>query len=243
MRPNLREIYDTLNPNAPLSSELDIYTKVTTGMAYMLYSYIDEKINSLIPDTAKKDELKRWANTLSVDLHPEEDDEALRYRVIDHLRRPPHGGCKWDFERWATIPGISKVFVFPTYPTLGTVGIACLDKDMNIIDDNTELAQSIIHHVEQKKPITCNVKYVQLTAKKVKFNILSTVKYKPGLKAISDFFKKHPPGNEVAEISLSAIHRILLESGLEQYELIEPHQKITLEKTEVPRLLEEEDND
>ncbi len=238
MRPNLREIYEAINPGSRLYSELDVFTKVTTGMAHMLHSYIDLKTNSLIPDTAKGEELKRWAKALGVDLQAEEDDEALRFRVIDHLRRPPHGGCKWDFERWATVPGVSKAFVFPTYPDLGSVGIACLDQNKNIIDDNSELSKQIIQHVNLKKPITCNVHYVQLSAKSVKLNIRSSTSIVGATKAVSDFFKNHPPGREAPEIQVSTIHRVLLEAGLKDYDLIEPFSKITLTQLEVPRLLE-----
>jgi uncharacterized phage protein gp47/JayE len=238
MRPNLREIYENLNTGSLLFSELDIFTKVTTGMTHMLYSYIDQKSNSLIPDTAKGEELKRWAKALNVSLQADEDDEELRYRVIDHLSRPPHGGCKWDFERWATIKGVSKAFVFPTYPTLGTVGIACLDEEFNIINEDTELSKQIIEQIEQKKPVTCKVQYVQLVPKNIKINIVCSMDTKRALKALSDYFKRHPSGNDVFEIRLSTIHRILLESGLKDYELIEPAKKIPLEKTEVPRLTE-----
>jgi uncharacterized phage protein gp47/JayE len=241
MRPDLREIYENLSHGALLFSELDIFSKVTTGMTHMLHSYIDERVNNLIPDTAKGDELNRWAKALNIELNNSEDDEAKRFQIIDHLRRPPHGGCKWDFERWATtVEGVSKAFIFPTHPTLGSVGIACLDKDLKIINENTELAKNIIHEIELKKPITCRVLYVQLNVKPVKLNVRSSTDQKTSLKAISDFFKKHSPGSDEPEIHLSTIHRILLESGLRDYDLIEPSNKITLEKTEVPRLLEEE---
>lgn len=239
MRPNLKNIYENINQGAALFSELDIFSKVVAGMSHMLSSYIDQKIDSLIPDTATGDELKRWAKTLNVQLKDEEDDESLRFRVIDHLRRPPQGGCKWDFERWATIDNVGKAFVFPTYPTLGRVGIACLDRDLKIIDDGTDLSKNIVENIKKYKPITCQVQYVQLTTKFVKLNIHSSSDTTRSSTALSEFFKNHPPGNDEPEIQISTIHRILLESGLRDYELIEPAKKITLESTEVPRILEE----
>ena len=243
MRPRLKEIFDGIRNESLSFSEVDIFSKVTAGMGHMLFSYIDKRLEALLPDSANKQDLVRWAKMLGVQITENEDDEALRFKVLDHLRRPPHGGCKWDFERWATITEVSKAFVFPTYPSLGSVGIACIDKDLNIINENSELSKKIIQSVEEKKPITCKVQYVQLTEKKVKLNILSSMDATRSIASVSDFFKNHAPGGDEPEIQLSTIHRILIESGLRDYELIEPFKKITLEKIEVPRLLEAPRND
>ena len=243
MRPKLKEIFDTIRFESESFSEADIFSKVTAGMGHMLFSYIDNRLDALLPDSANSQDLERWAKILGVQSLDNEDVELLRLRVLDHLRRPPHGGCKWDFERWATIKGVSKAFVFPTYPSLGSVGIACLDKDLNIINENTEFSKKIIQSVEEKKPITCKVQYVQLTEKKIKLNILSSMDISRSIATLSDFFRNHAPGGDEPEIQLSTIHRILIESGLRDYELIEPFKKITLEKIEVPRLLEAPRND
>ena len=54
----------------------------------------------------------------------EEDDAALLARLLELIRRPPAGGNRHDYRRWALeVPGVSAAYVYPLRRGLGTVDV------------------------------------------------------------------------------------------------------------------------
>lgn len=54
----------------------------------------------------------------------QEADAALLARLLDRLRRPPHGGNANDYRAWAlAVPGVAEAYVFPLRRGLGTVDV------------------------------------------------------------------------------------------------------------------------
>lgn len=54
----------------------------------------------------------------------EESDAELLARLLDIIRRPPAGGNKYDYRRWAMeVPGVTAAYVYPLRRGLGTVDI------------------------------------------------------------------------------------------------------------------------
>lgn len=56
-----------------------------------------------------------------------EDDEGLRARLLDRIRRPPAGGAAHDYEAWALeVPGVAAAWVHPLRRGDGTVDVTIL---------------------------------------------------------------------------------------------------------------------
>ncbi|WP_175948771.1 baseplate J/gp47 family protein [Burkholderia pyrrocinia] len=54
----------------------------------------------------------------------DETDAELLARLLDVIRRPPAGGNKWDFRRWAmNVDGVSAAYVYPLRRGLGTCDV------------------------------------------------------------------------------------------------------------------------
>ncbi|MDR1308635.1 MAG: baseplate J/gp47 family protein [Deltaproteobacteria bacterium] len=59
----------------------------------------------------------------------DEDDEALRSRLLQAIREPPSGGNKADYEVWARqVSGVENALCIPLYAGLGTVAVAVWGK-------------------------------------------------------------------------------------------------------------------
>ena len=54
----------------------------------------------------------------------DETDPELLSRLLDVIRRPPAGGNKWDYRRWAmNVDGVSAAYVYPLRRGLGTCDV------------------------------------------------------------------------------------------------------------------------
>lgn len=54
----------------------------------------------------------------------DETDAQLLARLLDVIQRPPAGGNKWDFRRWAmSVDGVSSALVYPLRRGLGTCDV------------------------------------------------------------------------------------------------------------------------
>ncbi|OVZ94851.1 phage tail protein [Yersinia frederiksenii] len=59
-----------------------------------------------------------------------ETDAELLARLLDIIRRPPAGGNKYDFRRWAmSIDGVTAAYVYPLRRGLGTVDVVVTSAD------------------------------------------------------------------------------------------------------------------
>lgn len=54
----------------------------------------------------------------------EENDDELRFRVLERIRHPPQGGAWHDYVKWAlAVPGVTRVWVSPLEMGMGTVTV------------------------------------------------------------------------------------------------------------------------
>ncbi len=86
----------------------------------------------------------------------EEEDDDLRERVLARKRQPPHGGADFDYEAWALeVGGVTRVWTFPQYQGVGTIGVAFVrDGDTPIIPNATQRAAVRSYIVEHTDPGT-----------------------------------------------------------------------------------------
>lgn len=86
----------------------------------------------------------------------EEEDDDLRERVLARKRQPPHGGADFDYEAWALqVSGVTRVWSFPQYQGIGTIGVAFVrDDETSIIPNATQRAAVRSYIVEHTDPST-----------------------------------------------------------------------------------------
>lgn len=88
----------------------------------------------------------------------EETDEQLRVRILARKRYPPHGGSKYDYERWALeMPGVTRAFVSKNAYGRGTVGIWFLMDDTYVAGISLPAdVLAVQAHIESVAPVTAH---------------------------------------------------------------------------------------
>lgn len=81
-----------------------------------------------------------------------ESAEDLLARYLDLIRRPPAGGNKYDYKRWALeVTGVTAAFVYPLRRGLGTVDIVITSADG--LPSETIIAATQAH-IDDVRPVT-----------------------------------------------------------------------------------------
>jgi uncharacterized phage protein gp47/JayE len=86
----------------------------------------------------------------------EEDDDSLRQRLLDRLRKPPRGGAKHDYEAWAReVPGVTRAWCYPMGLGIGTVSLTFVtDNAPTGPIPTTEMVKRVQDHIEPLRPAT-----------------------------------------------------------------------------------------
>jgi len=81
-----------------------------------------------------------------------ETDTELLARLLDLIRRPPAGGNRHDYRRWALeVPGVTAAFVYPLRRGLGTIDVAIVSGDGL---PSEETLQAVRDHIDDVRPVT-----------------------------------------------------------------------------------------
>ncbi|KLU15437.1 baseplate J/gp47 family protein [Xenorhabdus griffiniae] len=81
-----------------------------------------------------------------------ETNASLLARLLDIIRRPPAGGNKYDYRRWALeVPGVTNAFVYPLRRGLGTVDIAITSADGL---PSADIINAVQAHIDDVRPVT-----------------------------------------------------------------------------------------
>lgn len=76
----------------------------------------------------------------------------LLERLLELIRRPPAGGNKYDYRRWAMeVPGVSNAYVYPLRRGLGTVDVALVSAGGLPSGQTIQAAQD---HIDDVRPVT-----------------------------------------------------------------------------------------
>lgn len=102
----------------------------------------------------------------------EEADDALRARLLERMREPPHGGSRTDYIGWAKeVSGVTRVWVYPEELGAGTVTVRFVrDNDASIIPDAGEVAD-VQNHIDERRPVTAEVTVAAPVAAPLDFTI------------------------------------------------------------------------
>ena len=100
-----------------------------------------------------------------------ESDGELLARLLDLIRRPPAGGNKYDYRRWAlAVPGVSAAYVYPLRRGLGTVDVVITSANGLPSADTLAAVQTYIDDV---RPVTAKGFFVLApTLKPVNISVL-----------------------------------------------------------------------
>ncbi|HAG2521325.1 TPA: baseplate J/gp47 family protein [Salmonella enterica] len=103
----------------------------------------------------------------------EETDASLLERLLDIIRRPPAGGNKYDYRRWALeCDGVTGAYVYPLRRGLGTVDIAITSAGSLPSESVRKATQA---HIDDMRPVTAKDSLVLApTQKTVDFDIIVT---------------------------------------------------------------------
>lgn len=155
-----------------------------------------------------------------------ESDADLLARYLDILRRPPAGGNKYDYKRWALeVDGVTSAYVEPLRRGKGTVDVAITSaNDL----PSQELINAVLAHIEEVRPVTAKDTMVLAPTKKavdfvvrVKTSGLTVEQIKPQITdVITDFMNRLEPGQELIISQLET--QISLISGMSDRKIITP---------------------
>lgn len=81
-----------------------------------------------------------------------ETDASLLARLLELIRRPPAGGNKYDYKRWALeVDGVSSAYVYPLRRGLGTVDVVITSADGL---PSAEIIAAAQAHIDDVRPVT-----------------------------------------------------------------------------------------
>jgi uncharacterized phage protein gp47/JayE len=160
-----------------------------------------------------------------------ESDSALLERLLDIIRRPPAGGNKYDYRRWALeVPGVSSAYVYPLRRGLGTVDVA-------ITSGEALPSQAIIDrvqaHIDDVRPVTAKSSLVvSPSIRKVDFTLhveLDGITIEMAQQAISvaitDFVNRLSPGESLIRSQVEMM--VSLTPGIKDRTLNDPAANVT----------------
>lgn len=95
-----------------------------------------------------------------------ERPELFRARILERIRRPPHGGDNDDYVAWAKeVPGVTRAWCTPNGMGAGTVVVRFVrDDDEDPIPDAGEI-EAVRAHIEAHRPVTAEL-FVPLSVAK-----------------------------------------------------------------------------
>lgn len=97
-----------------------------------IYKYQDYISKQIFPDTADTENLDHHAWIRGIERTYNETDEAFLSRLLDYIRRPPAGGNKYDYVKWAlSIDNVAAAYCFPLAQGLGTVDVVIIANEEN----------------------------------------------------------------------------------------------------------------
>jgi len=86
-----------------------------------------------------------------------ENDDDLRFRVLQRIRQPPMGGAKHDYERWTlACPGVTRAWCGPLEMGIGTVTTRFVMDELRADDDGwptTNDIEIVRAYVDTVRPV------------------------------------------------------------------------------------------
>jgi uncharacterized phage protein gp47/JayE len=126
---NLLTDYKNQFPEVDISQGSLVFIKSScyASALWGLYQYQEWIARQILPDTADTEYLQRHAWVRGVERKLGETDAALLARLLEYIRRPPAGGNRYDYVKWAqAVQGVASALCIPTGQGPGTVDVVIL---------------------------------------------------------------------------------------------------------------------
>ncbi|STZ76345.1 baseplate J/gp47 family protein [Bergeriella denitrificans] len=140
-----------------------------------------------------------------------EDDASLLARLLELIRRPPAGGNRYDYRRWAlSIDGVTDAQVYPLRRGYGTVDIAVISN--NGLPSDATLAR-VQAYIDDMRPVTAKnvlvlkpeITAVPITAA-VKLDGISLSQAQSAVTAaVAEYFDNLAPAQDLVVSQLEAV--------------------------------------
>lgn len=170
----------------------------------------------------------------------EESDESLLSRLLERIRRPPQGGSKYDYERWAlAIPGVTRAWVYPAWLGAGTVGVTfVMDGQVDIIPAGGDVAL-VQAALDDLRPVTADLTVFAPVAVPVNFTIqsapASAAVHSAIVAELTDLFRRDAePGGTMRLSRMS--EAVSIAAGEEYHNLVAPGADVIAAAGELPIL-------
>lgn len=156
----------------------------------------------------------------------EESDAELLSRLLEIIRRPPAGGNKYDYKRWALeVSGVSAAYVYPLRRGLGTVDVVVTSAGGLPSQDVIDRTQA---YIDDLRPVTAKNTLVIMPAihtfdvlVRVSLDGISLADATTSITSVlQDDDSRREPG--VAFIRSQAGTLISLVTGISDYEIVTP---------------------
>jgi uncharacterized phage protein gp47/JayE len=157
-------------PGVDISKGSLIYMKAAAQASALwgLYKEVDYQARQIFPDTADRENLEHHATVRGLPLITGETDGELLARLLDFIRRPPAGGNKYDYARWAKeIAGVRNAWPVSCGQGPGTVDLVIIS-DIELTGSEipaSELLAEVRAHIVDICP--ADVKYLRVLAPEI----------------------------------------------------------------------------
>jgi uncharacterized phage protein gp47/JayE len=145
-------------PEADTAQGSLIYIKCAAlaSALWGLYKYLDHISRQIFPDTADSANMEHHAWVRGLTRRPGESDADLLVRLLDYIRRPPAGGNKYDYVKWAlSVPGVKSAWCFPLANGLGTVDVViAADPASGSEIPDQDLLDAVLAYIDDVRPVT-----------------------------------------------------------------------------------------
>lgn len=124
-----------------------------------IYRALDHVAQQIFPDTSDAANLEHHAWIRGVTRRVGETDSELLARLLDQIRRPPAGGNKYDYVKWALeVANVARAWCFPIPQGPGSVDVVITAAASTGSEIPTqELLDAVKAHIDELRPVGAQV--------------------------------------------------------------------------------------
>lgn len=152
--------YRNQNPDIDISQGSLVFIKSAclASALWGLYHNLDYLSRQIFPDTADDDNVIRHAAIRGLEQRSTETVAELQTRLLDYIRRPPAGGNRYDYVKWAlSVEGVGSAWCFPLANGIGTVDVVITaDPDSGSELPTADLIATVRDYIDSIRPVTAS---------------------------------------------------------------------------------------
>ena len=151
-------------PGADTSKGSLIYVKsaAIASAFWGLYQHQQWIANQTFPDTADTENLEHHAFIRGITRKANESDAELLGRLLEYIRRPPAGGNKYDYVKWALeVENVKAAYCIPLGQGPGSVDLVIVaDPSTGSDIPSADLLTEVREYIDERRPVTA--KYLRV---------------------------------------------------------------------------------